>query len=179
MITAIDRRAAMLIAGAALMTTLPGCDLDGIPIRDESNYTGSPAGTNARSGTVLLRDAYVAEPAGDAVRLYFTVLDSEPAGDALIAIESPAARTIALRRDRDCDGEAQTVDENAVTYDNRPEPDLPELPRSYYADFTAGQLVRENTTVPVTFRFRDAPALRVELRAVATPQDDPRVTCHR
>jgi copper(I)-binding protein len=169
------RAAARAVAAAAVALALVACD------SQEVRQSGV-MGVNGQVGDVLLRSVHIEAPpqpayrVGSDARVWFTVINSGPEPDALVAVTSPVAAAVEIRWDDDCDGRFDTVPalplapaEPAVV-----DPTGAAVPfdayhlrlRGFTRDVIAG------TNVEVTFRFRRAGP--VTLWAFVQPSNAPR-----
>jgi copper(I)-binding protein len=176
----------LTFAALASMALAGGCsrieDPQAIPGDQEEPFQESVMGTNAELGAILLRSVHVEAPSdpdydpGDDPVVWFTLLNEGRAPDTLVALSSPAAANAQIRRDDDCDGNAEAVPELMLPpVDPRPNSSV-----NGAAPFDAyfGRLIDLNrqvyagTTIPVTFAFKKAGSITVD--AFVQPSTAPR-----
>lgn len=151
---------------------------------------GNAAGVDARVGEVRLLDVSFDEPpdrsydVGDVVRMRFVLANEAERPDTLLEVTTPVASRAYLARDRDCDGQAERVEEIPLPAEEpvrTPAPGVPDGPeRHSAADVVLDQRLLAGETAPVTFRFRNAGSGTVQVpveltgqRNVADPQCEP------
>ncbi|WP_051399937.1 copper chaperone PCu(A)C [Haloechinothrix halophila] len=161
MTRAPTRRALLAGALAALLATVAACGED--PITNEPPH---PVGSHSDKGPIKLRNVYLAQPAGgryepgqDTVG-FLTITTTAERRDRLVSVNSPVAKRIELRWDRDCDGDPQHVDALPLL----PEGTVPEANRGgatghapYFLHVVGlTKSIPAGTTVPVSFEFARA-----------------------
>lgn len=180
-------------AAVIAVTALAACQTEdprAIPGDQPAPFQESVMGANAEVGEILLRSVHVEAPpnpsyqAGDDATVWFTVFNEGKRQDTLTSLSSTAARSVEIRWDKDCDGQAQTVSALPV------QSEFPGLDKasggvppfdSYYGrlvDFR--QQVLAGTTVPVTFTFAKAGQVTVDaqVQPSTAPRPAPTALCH-
>ncbi len=131
-------------------------------------------GTNARVGDVLLRNVHLESPPqagyppGSDPRVVLTLVNQGPRPDTLRRVDTPAARHVEIRWDRDCDGMAERLPRLRLParIDTTSPPSAPGPTDSGYflrlVDLT--HKVLGGATVPLTFVFDDAGTVTVDTK---------------
>jgi hypothetical protein len=163
-----------VLAGACILTTV-SCGV-GLGQNDsEPSYLHDGSTVNSRTGDVLLRDVSLDEPDGSnyyapgaQVRLRFRLFGNSAEGDALVAVTSPLATTATLMAQPDCRVPARAITHNPI--EGTPPVATPApvrtswlAPRPYFARLRIDSKISSGSSVPVTFRFRVAPPMTLQV----------------
>ncbi|GAB2584826.1 hypothetical protein Aab01nite_53680 [Paractinoplanes abujensis] len=134
-------------------------------------------GAEGRSGDILLRGVRVAAPpqpqypAGADADVWLTLLNEGRQPDTLTGVSSPAASSVVIRSDDDCDGTPTVVSSLTLPpASSRPGPANSDNP-STTAPFESYSLrlvgltreVLAGTTISLTFQFQRAPAVTLDV----------------
>jgi hypothetical protein len=134
--------------------------------------TSDTIGANAEIGQVKLRNVLVEPPVdgdfrpGDDAVVRLAMVNDAPRPDALVRVETEAAREVTMRWDRDCDGNVETVSRIPLLAEGTvpgAQPDQAGLASPFYLQ-VAGltRRVWEGTTLPVRFTFEHAGSITVD-----------------
>ncbi|HEY6744353.1 MAG TPA: copper chaperone PCu(A)C [Mycobacteriales bacterium] len=147
-------------------------------------------GTNAQIGDLLLRNLQIDEPSGPSYspgadpRVFLTIVNEGSRPDVLTRITSPAARSVEIRRDEDCDGTAEVLPRLALPaqVDRTSPPNAPGPTRARYflrlVDLV--DTVPAGASVPLTFTFTGAGTTTVQAKVDlygAGADADPSLEC--
>lgn len=151
--------------------------------RPEPDPPNNTLGSTTRIGDISLHNVYVTGArdgrytSGEQARVRLTLLNRGKQRDALTKVSSERASTASLHWDRGCDGKAENVDAIVVSATGKvPQDPLAEsavppssetkqkdrLHQPYFITLTADTEIRNGTTVPITFTFRDAGTVTLE-----------------
>ena len=141
-------------------------------------------GSTTRIGEISLHNVYVTGARdgryakGEKARIRLTLINRGKQRDALLKVTSKRAGSASMHWDRGCDGTAEKVEKIVVAPDTGLVPQDPtsasatpptsEPTRTgsdhqpYFITLTAGTEIRNGTSVPITFTFRDAGTVTLE-----------------